>query len=558
MIPELCRAALWRAFAGWRTAWRRNWLYRKFNSGRMPDRIRVHPFDALPRRLEDADALLKGRFRFAGVESGAGEGSIFDRAAPSDAWAAALHGFDWLPALSLAGGEAARALAVCLIDEWLERNRRYAEPAWLPEIIARRLVHVFAHGRFVLANSDVLWRSKLFVSLREQVGQLGRIAGEAPPGLPRLEAVAALVLAQTCLGDSPRRLEDALGRLSRELSIQILADGGHVSRSPEELLLAHRLLVMMMDGLAQAGVDAPPDLRGAHDRIAPMLRFFRHGDGALAHFNGSGEGDARMIESLLARDEVRGRPFQHAPHSGYQRLAAARLVAILDCGAPPPAEFSCRAHAGCLAFEFGVGDQRIVVNCGSERDETGRWDGALRTTAAHSTATLADTSMIFSLAPGFVRELLGARLVTGSGIVESRRSTSPHGAQVEASHDFYLDAFGIRHSRELTVSPRGNRITGCDRLLPQPARRSRRSVPFAVRFHIHPDVRICPSQRGDILLKLASGEGWRFRHGGSVTIEESVYVTRDNIRRCEQIVLSGSVRAEPVEVGWVFEQIGAE
>ena len=110
----------------------------------------------------------------------------------------------------------------------------------------------------------------------------------------------------------------------------------------------------------------------------------------------------------------------------------------------------------------------------------------------------------------------------------------------------------------LTLSPHGTRLTGSDRLLRQSSRRRRAGVPFAIRFHIHPDVRVSPSLSGDILLKLPNGEGWRFRHSGSVTIDESVYAGHDGVRRAEQLVLSGQVANEPVESGWVFEQIGTE
>ncbi|HEX4157828.1 MAG TPA: heparinase II/III family protein [Rhizomicrobium sp.] len=557
MVPELCTAGLRLALAPWRRVWRGSWIYRQFLRGRMPDRIRHQPFDARPRRLEDADAFLRSRFRFAGEVIDARHASIFDCAPPSPAWAAALHGFEWLPALSGAGGDAARGFASQLITEWLARYSCYAEPAWLPEIVARRLVQIFAHGRFVIANSDMLWRSKLFLSLRQQAATLARIADEAPHGLPRLEAAVACLLSESCLESDPRRMAAALERIERELSLQILPDGGHISRCPEELLSAYRQVVMALDALTAMDVPVPAWLRSAHDRMAPMLRFFRHGDGALALFNGGGEGDARTVAALLARDDVHGQPFLHAPHSGYQRLAAGRSLAIMDCGAPPPEAFSTRAHAGCLAFEFSSGANRIVVNCGAEKDASARWNGALRATAAHSTITLADSSMLPILAPGFARELLGPRLLDSSTPPATDRRETSNGWQVEAGHDYYVPDFGTVHRREMTLSLRGSKLTGCDHLRPDPARGGG-GVPFAVRFHIHPDIRVSPALSGDILLKLPSGEGWRFRHGGSAAIEESVYVGQGSIRRSEQLVLGGTVKGEPVEIAWMFEQIGAE
>jgi len=83
-------------------------------------------------------------------------------------------------------------------------------------------------------------------------------------------------------------------------------------------------------------------------------------------------------------------------------------------------------------------------------------------------------------------------------------------------------------------------------------------VSFAIRFHIHPDVRMSASQGGDILLKLPNGEGWRFRAQTSIATEESVYLGTETLRRTEQLVLSGAVKDTPVEIGWMFEQIGRE
>jgi uncharacterized heparinase superfamily protein len=557
MVPELFSAILRIALAPLRVAWRGSWLYRQFLHGRMADRVRHQPFDALPRRLEDADSILRHRFRFSGEAVESESNSIFECKAPSAAWAAALHGFEWLPALSGAGGDGARDFAAQLITEWLVRNPHYAEPAWLPEVMARRLVQIFAHGRFVIANSDMLWRSKLFVSLRQQSAVLSRIADEAQEGLPRLEAAVACLLCCSCLDHEPRRMGAALERLEREVALQVLPDGGHLSRSPEDLLCVYRQIVMALDALTAMEAPAPPWLRGAHDRMAPMLRFFRHGDGALALFNGGAESDARMIAALLARDEVRGQPFLHAPHSGYQRLAASRSLAIMDCGGPPPGTYSTRAHAASLAFEFSSGVHRIVVNCGTEKDASARWNGALRSTAAHSTVTLADTSMQPILAPGFVQNLLGPRLIASSTLPETNRRETAHGWRVEASHRYYIPDFGVMHGRELTLSPRGTKLTGCDYLLPEPSRNGE-GVPFAARFHIHPDTRMSTSLSGDILLKLPNGEGWRFRHGGSAVIEESVYAGHGGSRRSEQIVLGGEVKDKPVEIAWMFEQIGAE
>ncbi|MGZ5923565.1 MAG: heparinase II/III family protein [Rhizomicrobium sp.] len=556
LFPEMARVALWRGFRGVRIWYRRTWLYRRFLTGPLSDRILFHPYDALPRRLEDADWLLRGRFRFVGETKEVKDGSIFDVTPPSIAWAEALHSFAWLPPLALAGGDPAKILATNLITQWLKRFSRYSEPAWLPEVTARRLVHLFAHGRMVIANSELLWRSKVFVSLREQSRMLARIAQEAPDGMPRFEAAAAYALSGACLGDSQRRLDEGLKCLEGEIARQILPDGGHISRSPEALVHCYRLILMVMDALAAGSIEVPHPIRSAYDRIAPMIRFFRHGDGSLALFNGGTESDQKMIAGLLARDEVRGQPFAYARHSGYHRMTAGKTLALIDCGGVPPGAFSTRAHAACLAMELSSGHHRIVVNCGAAGSTHSRWEPALRATAAHSTLSVADASMAIILPPGIGRDLLGLRLLGGPVAIETRRVETPQGWSVEASHDGYMVPFGLRHERQVTVSQQGLAVTGADRVLPKPAR-AHQTIPFTIRFHIHPDVRVSPSQGGGILLKLPNGEGWRFRTGAQLTVEESVYLGGDTVRRTEQLVISGSVKDKPVETAWIFEQIGA-
>lgn len=553
LLPEMVRALRTRWLAPLRRFWRRNWFYRRLLKGKLADHVAFYPYDALPRRLEDADAYLRGRFRFGGEAVEVKDSSIFDKPPPSPAWADELHSFGWLASLAAAGGDPARTLATNLIAQWIKRHSVYSEPVWLPAITARRLIHLFAHSRFVLANSDMLWRSKLFVSLREQSKFLARTAEEAPDGLPRFEAATALALSGACLDDQPKRLAAGLEQLEAEVGRQILPDGGHVTRSPEALVHAYRHLVMVMDALTALDHKVPASLRSAHDRMAPMLRFFRHGDGGLALFNGGGESHPKMIAGLLARDEVRGQPFLHAPHSGYQRMTASRSFLVMDCGLPPKGIFSNGAHAGCLSFEFSNGTQRIVVNCGSGDD---KWSGALRATAAHSTVAIADTSMAGMLSPGMARDLLGPRLLGGPTHIDTQRRETANGWRVEASHDGYLSEFGIVHERSLTLAPDGGMLTGSDKLVPK-GRIRKQAVPFAVRFHIHPDVRVSSSQGGGVLLKLPGGEGWRFRTGGgALSIEESIYLGGEIARRCEQLVVSGAVGSEPVEIDWVFERIG--
>ena len=538
---------------------REGWLYRHSFRGPVPNRILFYPSDTRVRRLEDADGFIRGRFRLGGKKLDVRQGSIFDAPLPGDSFAAALHGFDWLRHLEAAGGDLARAFALKLSQQWLKRYARFSPYSWRPEIIAERFLNLFAHGRFFIADCDLVWRSKLFVSLRQQAQMLARTVDESPDGLPRLKSAAAFALAGFCLGDA-RHTAAGLRRLGFEIDRQILPDGGHVSRSPKALLEAYRVLAMVQEALEAVGASTDPRLRGALDRMAPMLRFFRLGDGALGVFHGGGESDSRTLEATLDSDDALGRPLGHAPYSGYQRLAAGRTLILFDAGPPATGAFSIGAHASCLAFELSSGTNRLIVNCGMTTGDDSAWTNALRSTAAHSTLMIDDTSSATVLGAGTLARILGPRLVDGPLIVETRRSESPQGLTVEAHHDGYVAPFGAIHHRRLTLSPRGAMLTGTDRLIPAGPNRARnaQSRPVAIRFHIHPDVRLSLAQGGgSVILKLPNGEGWRFRCANTLSVEESVYAGGGAPRRAEQLVISGEWHDEATEFAWLFERVGS-
>jgi uncharacterized heparinase superfamily protein len=282
--------------------------------------------------------------------------------------------------------------------------------------------------------------------------------------------------------------------------------------------------------------------------MTPALRFYRHGDGGLCLFNGSGEGEPVLIESVLAQADARGRPLKSARHSGFERLQAGRTLILMDAGPPPGPGLDQGTHAGTLSFEMSVGRERMIVNCGAwpgqgASREGAVWQHALRGTAAHSTAAVdgADSSV----------------LIEGGGLDERPASVTVDRQEVdgavliEASHDGYVDRFGITHHRRLYVSAGGEDVRGEDRL-DGPA-----GHPFTLRFHLHPLAQVLAVHSGEAaLIRLASGAGFRLRAtGAAMSIEESVYFgANDERRRSSQIVLTGATGKGGATVKWALRR----
>src|SRR5690606_10197513 len=122
--------------------------------------------------------------------------------------------------------------------------------------------------------------------------------------------------------------------LGSELATQIFPDGGHVSRCPSAILDLLADLLPLRQAYTARDIQPPQALLSAIDRMMPMVRFFRHGDGTFGRFNGTGDTPIDLVATVLAYDDARGAPVSHAPHSGYQRLSAGTTIVLMDTGAP--------------------------------------------------------------------------------------------------------------------------------------------------------------------------------------------------------------------------------
>ncbi|MEJ8574872.1 heparinase II/III family protein [Microbaculum marinum] len=542
------RSMLTGAYAGPFSRWRL--------SGGAPDRLTVAPHDLRTADPTIAEDFYSGRYALAGSVVDIGGNSPFTIDPPSAEWQRALHGFGWLRHMRAADTELTRLHTRALIADWINEYGSYDHAVWAPEIIARRLVSWLSHSPLILRGADQAFYRRFMRSLARQVRYLARAADDAPDGTPRLICVIALCYAGLCMTGRQRLLRQSARWLDSELVRQVLPDGGHVSRNPDAIV---RILLDLLP-LRQtfAARDLPPSaaLISAIDRMMPMLRFFRHGDGALAHFNGMGPTYPDVMATLLAYDESRGAPVLNASYSGYQRLQAADTVIIVDTGAPPPPLLSREAHAGCLSFEFSSGPDRIIVNCGVPAFGNAQWRVVSRSTAAHSTAALEDTSSCRFATSPMVLKKLGPIMLSGPRNVTVER----HDAEVmalSAGHDGYRSDFGILHERRIALSPDGGRIDGEDVFSTAAGAGSRANPSYAVRFHLHPGVRATLTRdHSRAILAPARGEPWELYAGGAdISIEESVYLGGlDGARRTDQIVVHGRARHSP-RVTWRLQRL---
>ena len=520
-----------------------------------------------PQELRTADPsfateVYNGHFGLAGKLAELDAESPFDIVPPSESWARELYGFGWLRHLRASGSELAREQAKALVQDFVQHGRSIHGLAWQPDIVARRVISWLSNSVLILDSGEPEAYGAFLRSLTSQLRYLSASYRDAPDGVPRLLTLMALIYAGLCIAEQQAVVDRYVKPFCKELNRQILPDGGHISRNPDalaELLLD--LLPLRHCFVARDRVP-PKELTDAIDRIMPMLRFFRTGDGTLARFNGCGPTPTDALATVLAYDDIEGSPVRTAANSGYVRLECGSTLILADIGLLPPGSLSTTAHAGFLSFEMSSGGCPMIINCGAPSADHDEWLLFARSTAAHSTLTFEDDSLTEFNGGNGAQPQVDAQI---SGPANAHASFNDQGdnLRIKGSHYGYVTRYGVSHSRQILVSSTGRLISSEDKLSAPKGLKSPDNDliggAYAIRFHLHPSVKARIVDERTAELALPNGEAWRLSSNAPEIAIEDSYLIADprGPQQSSQLVLSGMMgEAHEVRIVWNIEWIG--
>ena len=519
-----------------------------------------------PQELRTADPsfateVYNGHFGLAGKLAELGAESPFEIRPPSANWARELYGFGWLRHLRAAESELSREQAKALVHDFIRLRRQVHGLAWQPEIVARRIISWLSNSVLILDAGEPQAYESFLKALTGQLRYLSASYRDAPDGVPRLLSLMGLLYAGLCIADQQAVVDRYSRPMCRELDRQILPDGGHISRNPEALIELLLDLLPLRQCFVARDRSPPQELADAIDRIMPMLRFFRMGDGTMARFNGAGPTPTDALATVLAYDDIEGAPVRSAANSGYVRVEAGTTLVICDLGPPPVTSLTANAHAGFLSFEMSSAEAPMIINCGAPSPDQEAWRMFSRTTPAHSTLSLEEDSLAeFSAGANGTQPRPDATLI---GPLNPQGAFSDQGdnLRIKGSHDGYMGRYGVSHSRQILISPNGDLLSAEDKISAPRGLKSPEGLiagAYAIRFHLHPSVKAQVNGDGEaVTLILRNGETWRISSNAEhIAIEDSQLLADPRgPQATSQVVLTGMMgEAKELRILWNIER----
>ncbi len=304
-----------------------------------------------PQELRTADPsfateLYNGHFGLAGRLAEVDDESPFEITPPSEAGRASFT--------DLAGsGICARPAASCRASRprrWCRISSRSSARTMALPGSRRSSAAGSSPGSPIRCSSSTAASREAYANfLRALTSQLRYLSAsyrDAPDGVPRLVALMALIYAGLCIAEQQAVVDRYSRPFGKELDRQILPDGGHISRNPEALVELLLDLLPLRQCFVARDRAPPKELTDAIDRIMPMLRFFRTGDGTLARFNGAGPRRPTRSPPCSPMTTSRARRSARRPNSGYVRLECGPTLLICDIGPAPALSVSTQRACG--------------------------------------------------------------------------------------------------------------------------------------------------------------------------------------------------------------------
>ena len=523
----------------------------------VPDKVEVSLGDLMP-----ADALLaqdyyNGRFALSGVVVETSGDSPFISASPSRDWQNELHSFSWLRHIAAADTNLARAHGNGLLHDWVMFwGNQTTSRTWSPAITARRLLSWCRYLPLLASEAHPDQTALLHKSAVRQAKHLYQKLPVLSPTSDKLQVLIALAAISLCYNQKERFVRLILRELDRELQLQIKADGVHISRNPQDLILLLADLIPLRNLHSDCMVPPSSTLVNAIDRMASAVRFFQHSHGELAQFNGTGETDAELLQNILNATE-NSQATKSAPQSGYERLAEGGTIIIADTGSPENTLPAADNLAGTLSFELSSGKNTFIMNCGVPVLNRELYLPYARSTAAHSTLVLENASSSRYTNARLGDEGSSTILIRSPQKVLAERSVADGGDTLTTSHDGYLQQFGFVHQRRLTLCDNGETVLGADSL-DQPKNINAPTPPleFCLRFHLPPNISASLLANGhSILLAAPDRDAWTFTCiDAPIALEESIrFAGREGPRKTEQIVVRANTN-DHKEVRWTLNR----
>ena len=463
-----------------------------------------------------------------------------------------LHNFLWLSRLDRKNS---KTITKNIIKSWINIFFNYDPQTWNMEITARRIIAWSSNTDITLEDSDKEYKKKLFVSLIKQSNFLSKNLKNLFDGPEKIVCCASIILSGMIFEKNEGNYKIGIKELEKIIKNYFDESGFPKSRNPEDVFISLKYLILIREWLKEGQKSIPDFLNNIIVKCGACYAMLSCANKQFPLFNGATETNYKDYDIFLKNLKYK---FIYKNHSiaDFIKIKKKKFDFIIDCGNPPPSTYSKYYQAGCLSFELVSNKQKVICNSGFGKYFSNKLMDLSRSTAAHSTLYINDTSSCIFHKNNLINKIYGSSLISKHRVTEKNFTEEKDYYSISGSHNGYEKKYGYIHKRTIKISKKDDKIFCIDEL--KKTKKNSNLLNYCIRFHIYPDTKIVKTMaRNSVLISLSNGEGWSlFSETNNFEIEKNIFLGNKNkIINNECIFISGNIEKEIVHIKWKIEKV---
>ena len=463
-----------------------------------------------------------------------------------------LHSFLWLTKVDRKNS---KSLTKDIIKSWLDNFFNYEPNSWDIEITAKRIISWASNTDVTLEDSDKIYRKKFLLSLVKQSNFLLKNLNNLFYDPTKIICCSAIILSGIIFKENNLNYKIGIKELEKIVKNYFDKNGFPKSRNPEEVFISIKYLILIREWFKEAQKPIPDFLNDIIHKCGSCYVMLSCANKQFPLFNGATEINHKDYDIFLKNLKYKFTN-KNTEIAELIKIKKKKFEFFIDCGNPPPNNFTKHYQAGCLAFELISNKQKIICNSGYGKYLSPKLTSLSRSTAAHSTLYLNDTSSCIFQKNESINKVYGNSLLQKHKIVSKNYSEDKDYYSISATHDGYEKKFGYLHTRSIKIFKKEDKIFGQDEL--KKTKNYLNPLIYFIRFHIYPNTKIVKTKAGNsVLISLSNGEGWSLQsETNDFQIEKNIFLGNKNkIINNESISISGKINEEILLVKWQISRV---
>ena len=463
-----------------------------------------------------------------------------------------LHSFLWLTKLDRKNS---KIFTKDIISSWINNFSNFHPDTWAMEIIAKRIIAWSSNMDITLENSSKAYKERFFLSLIKQSNFLVKNLKNLFYSPSKIICCAAIILSGIIFKENDSNYKIGIKELEKIIKNYFDENGFPKSRNPEEVFICIKYLILIREWFKESQKPIPDFLNEIIYKCGKCYAMLSCSNKQFPLFNGASEINYKDYDIFLKNLKYKF-IFKNHEIGDLIKIKKKKFELFIDCGNPPSSNFAKNYQAGTLSFELISNKQKIICNSGYGKYLSPKFISLSRTTAAHSTLYLNDTSSCTFQKNKSINKVYGNSLVQKHRIINKNYTEDKDFYSVIASHNGYEKRFGYIHTRSIKILKKEDKIFGKDEL--KKTRNYSNPLIYFIRFHIYPDTKIVKTKAGNsILISLTNGEGWLLQsETNEFYIEKSIYLGNKNkIINNESVSISGNINKEIISIKWEINRV---